>query len=236
MKSQSLWSSTPAWRLPICKAPSPTSAWRLSIYKGALTSPCARQFIIPTRGSVCPPTSKVAISSLSGVSKETWLSLISPLEMPDDARFASRSAQRRRSFPSTSNSKFSYLLFHPTTDIHITVVSSSAVMTSRCSFVRADAYLRRPLRHAHSSVLSVLPRHASRCENPMSGDRGREVVSRGVDSTTYMQIDARRTSTSSARVNTTTSCTAVVSGASSAGLLAPCLACNAMFTGTRDST
>ena len=81
MKSQSLWSSTPAWRLPICKAPSPTSAWRLSIYKGALTSPCARQFIIPTRGSVCPPTSKVAISSLSGVSKETWLPLISPLEM-----------------------------------------------------------------------------------------------------------------------------------------------------------
>ena len=51
--------------------------------QGALTSPCARQFIIPTRGSVCPPTSKVAISSLSGVSKETWLSLISPLEMPD---------------------------------------------------------------------------------------------------------------------------------------------------------
>ena len=81
MKSQSLWSSTPAWRLPICKAPSPTSAWRLSIYEGALTSPCARQFIIPTRGSVCPPTSKVAISSLSGVSKETWLPLISPLEM-----------------------------------------------------------------------------------------------------------------------------------------------------------
>ena len=58
MKSQSLWSSTPAWRLPICKAPSPTSAWRLSIYKGALTSPCARQFIIPTRGSVCPPSFK----------------------------------------------------------------------------------------------------------------------------------------------------------------------------------
>ena len=49
--------------------------------QGALTSPCARQFTIPTRGSVCPPTSKVAISSLSGVSKETWLSLISPLEM-----------------------------------------------------------------------------------------------------------------------------------------------------------
>ena len=33
MKSQPLWSSTPAWRLPICKAPSPTSARRLSIYK-----------------------------------------------------------------------------------------------------------------------------------------------------------------------------------------------------------
>ena len=81
MKSQPLWSPTPAWRLLICKTPSPTSAWRLSIYKGALTSPCARHFIIPTRGSVCPPTSKVAISSLSGVSKETWLHLISPLEM-----------------------------------------------------------------------------------------------------------------------------------------------------------
>ena len=66
--------------------------------QGALTSPCARQFFIPTRGSVCPPTSKVAISSSSGVSKETWLSLISPLEMPDDARRASRSAQRRWSF------------------------------------------------------------------------------------------------------------------------------------------
>ena len=150
MKSQSLWSSTPAWRLPLCMAPlpawrlllcmapssiwrlslykapfitgacslqsaliigacpsawrlSPTSAWRLSIYKGAHTSPCARQLIIPTRGSVCPPTSKVAISSLSSVSKETWLSLISPLEM----------AQRRRSFPSPFTSKFSYLLFHP---------------------------------------------------------------------------------------------------------------------------
>ena len=115
MKSQSLWSSTPAWRLPICKTPSPTSAWRLSIYKGALTSPCARQFIIPTRGSVCPPTSKVAISSLSGVSKETWLSLISPLEMPDDARRASRSAQRRWSFPSTC--KFSFLLSFQSTGL-----------------------------------------------------------------------------------------------------------------------
>ena len=31
--------------------------------QGAHTSPCARQFSIPTRGSVCPPTSKVAISS-----------------------------------------------------------------------------------------------------------------------------------------------------------------------------
>ena len=149
MKSQSLWSSTPAWRLPICKAPSPTSAWRLSIYKGALTSPCARQFIIPTRGSVCPPTSKVAISSLSGVSKETWLSLISPLEMPDDARFASRSAQRRRSFPSTSNSKFSYLLFHPTIngrfkfgrhDLAVLLRSGRCIFTSAtpsCSFIRS---------------------------------------------------------------------------------------------------
>ena len=79
----------------ICKAP--------VHLQGAHTSPCARQFFIPTRGSVCPPTSKVAISSLSSVSKETWLSLISPLEM----------AQRRRSFPSPFTSKFSYLLFHP---------------------------------------------------------------------------------------------------------------------------
>ena len=204
--------------------------------QGALTSPCARHFIIPTRGSVCPPTSKVAISSLSGVSKETWLSLISPLEMPDDASFASRSAQRRRSFPSTSNSKFSYLLFHPTIDIYITVVSSSAVMTSRCSFVRADAYLRRPLRRAHSSVLSVLPRSARFRGFSTMRHRACEGTRHRVHSTTYMQIDARRTSTSSARVNTTTSCTAVVSGASSAGLLAPCLACNAMFTGARDST
>ena len=123
MKSQSLWSPTPAWRPPICKAPSPTSAWRLSIYKGALTSPCARQFIIPTRDSVCPPTSKVAISSLSGVSKETWLSLISPLEMPDDARRASRSAQRRRSFPSPSTGKFSYL---PSITISVTNYRSHA--------------------------------------------------------------------------------------------------------------
>ena len=176
MKSQSLWSPTPAWRLPICKAPSPTSAWRLSIYKGALTSPCARQFIIPTRGSVCPPTSKVAISSLSGVSKETWLSLISPLEMPDDARFASRSAQRRRSFPSTFNSKFSYLLFHPSITIHT---------------------------HDHL---------------------------------TDMQIDARCASTSSARFDTTTSCTAVVPGASDAGLPTPHLVCNAMSTGAQDPT
>ena len=226
MKSQSLWSSTPAWRLPICKAPSPTSAWRLSIYKGAHTSPCARQLIIPTRGSVCPPTSKVAISSLSSVSKETWLSLISPLEM----------AQRRRSFPSTFNSKFSYLLFHPTMTIHITVVSSPTVMTSRRSFVRADAYLRRPLRRAHSSVLGALPRPARFRGFSTMRHRACEGTRRRVHSTTYMQIDARRTSTSSARVNTTTSSTAVVSGASSAGFSAPCLAYNAVFTGARDST
>ena len=123
--------------------------------QGAHTSPCARQFSIPTRGSVCPPTSKVAISSSSGVSKETWLSLISPLEMPDDARFASRSAQRRRSFPSTSNSKVSYLLFHPSITIHTTVVrlkfgrhdlavflrSGRRIFTSAapsCSFIRSE--------------------------------------------------------------------------------------------------
>ena len=146
--------------------------------QGALTSPCARQFIIPTRGSVCPPTSKVAISSLSGVSKETWLSLISPLEM----------AQRRRSFPSTFITKFSYLLFHPN---RLTVAAFQRIhhirFRERCLAVRADP--------------------------------------------TDMQIDARCTSTSSARFNTTTSCTAVVSGASDAGLPAPRLTCNAMSTG-----
>jgi len=185
MKSQSLWSSTPAWRLPICKAPPPTPAWRLSIYKGALTSPCARHFIIPTRGSVCPPTSKVAISSLSGVSKETWLSLISPLEMPDDARFASRSAQRRRSFPSM----FSYLFFHPNRPpVAVFQRICHIRFRERCLAVRADP--------------------------------------------TDMQIDARCASTSSARFDTTTSCTAVVLGASYAGLSAPRLTCNAMSTGS----
>ena len=203
--------------------------------QGAHTSPCARQFIIPTRGSVCPPTSKVAISSLSGVSKETWLSLISPLEMPDDACFASRSAQRRRSFPSTFNSKFSYLLFHPSMTIHITVVSSPTVMTSRCSFVRADAYLRQPLRRAYSSVPGALPRPARFRGFSTMRRRACEGTRRRVDSTIYMQIDARRTSTSSARVITTTSCTAVASGASDAGLSTPYSASNAMSTGARDS-
>ena len=156
--------------------------------QGALTSPCARQFIIPTRGSVCPPTSKVAISSLSGVSKETWLSLISPLEMPDDARFASRSAQRRRSFPSTFNSKFSYLLFHPNRPPVAAFQRIHHIrFRERCLAVRADP--------------------------------------------TDMQIDARCASTSSARFDTTTSCTAVVPGASDAGLSAPRLTCNAMSTG-----
>ena len=93
---------------------------------GALTSPCARQFFIPTRGSVCPPTSKVAISSSSGVSKETWLSLISPLEMPDDARRASRSAQRRRSFPSSSTCKFSFLLYFQSTGLRPGLLSSKS--------------------------------------------------------------------------------------------------------------
>ena len=36
----------------------PTSPCRWHL-QGAHTSPCARQFSIPTRGSVCPPTSKV---------------------------------------------------------------------------------------------------------------------------------------------------------------------------------
>ena len=50
-----------------------------------------------------------------GVSKETWRALISPLEMTnfhtktDDVHLASRSARRRRSFPSPSTGKFSYL-------------------------------------------------------------------------------------------------------------------------------
>ena len=53
---------------------------------------------------------------------------------------------------------------------------------------------------------------------------------------TDMQIDARCASTSSARFDTTTPCTAVVPGASDAGLPAPRLACNAMSTGAQDST
>ena len=162
MKSQSLWSSTPAWRLPICKAPSPTSAWRLSIYKGALTSPCARQFIIPTRGSVCPPTSKVAISSLSGVSKETWLPLISPLEMHNAG-----GVFLRHSSPSS-----------PT-----------------CSFIPTGS---------PSQLFSELDTYVF--ENDAIAVRA---------DPTDMQIDARCASTSSARVNTTTSCTAVVPGAPS---------------------
>ena len=50
-----------------------------------------------------------------GVSKETWRALISPLEMTnfhtktDDVHLASRSARRRRSFPSPSTGKFSSL-------------------------------------------------------------------------------------------------------------------------------
>ena len=123
-----------------------------------------------------------------------------------------------------------------TMTIHITVVSSPTVMTSRCSFVRADAYLRQPLRRAYSAVPGALPRPARFRGFSTMRQRACEGTRRRVDSTTYMQIDARRTSTSSARVNTTTSCTATVPGASSAGLSAPCLACNAMYTGARDST
>ena len=117
MKSQPLWSPTPAWRLPICKAPSSTSAWRLSIYK----APTPRH----VRGSSSFPHGAPCVHQLprwqfphqSDVSKETWLSLISPLEMPDDARRASRSAQRRRSFPSSFTSKFSFLLSFQSTGL-----------------------------------------------------------------------------------------------------------------------
>ena len=58
-----------------------------------------------------------------GVSKETWRALISPLEMTnfhtktDDAHFASRSAQRRWSFPSSFTSKFSFLLSFQSTGL-----------------------------------------------------------------------------------------------------------------------
>ena len=129
--------------------------------QGALTSPCARQFFIPTRGSVCPPTSKVAISSSSGVSKETWLSLISPLEMPGDARRASRSAQRRRSFPSTSNSKFSYLPFLSSITILVTTYSIHAR-----SYITNDARTRRhsttKLRvHVDKTPGRSLPKHSA---------------------------------------------------------------------------
>ena len=117
MKSQSLWSSTPAWRLPICKAPSPISAWRLSIYKAPTPRHVRGSSSFPHGAPCVHQLPKVAISSPSGVSKETWLSLISPLEMPDDARFASRSAQRRRSFPSSSTSKFSFLLSFQSTGL-----------------------------------------------------------------------------------------------------------------------
>ena len=122
MKSQSLWSSTPAWRLPICKAPPPISAWRLSIYK----APSPRH----VRGSSSFPHGAPCVHQVSrnynfphqrGVSKETWRALISPLEMTnfhtktDDAHFASRSAQRRWSFPSTC--KFSFLLSFQSTGL-----------------------------------------------------------------------------------------------------------------------
>ena len=113
--------------------------------QGALTSPCARQFFIPTRGSVCPPTSKVAISSSSGVSKETWLSLISPLEMPDDARRASRSAQRRRSFPSSSTCKFSFLLYFQSTGFRPGLQSSK--LQPRANQTTAHDETSRARRH-----------------------------------------------------------------------------------------
>ena len=106
--------------------------------QGAHTSPCARQFFIPTRGSVCPPTSKVAISSPSGVSKETWLSLISSLEMPDDARRASRSAQRRRSFPSSFTSKFSFLLSFQSTGLLPGLIRQIPAMRTTDNAARRD--------------------------------------------------------------------------------------------------
>ena len=117
---------TPAWRLPICKAPPPISAWRLPIYK----APTPRH----VRGSSSFPHGAPCVHQLprwqfphqSGVSKETWLSLISPLEMPDDARRASRSAQRRRSFPSSSTCKFSFLLYFQSTGFRPGLLSSKS--------------------------------------------------------------------------------------------------------------
>ena len=129
MKSQPLWTPRHVVLSNICMAP--------DHLQGALTSPCARQFFIPTRGSVCPPTSKGGNFLIkSTFPKKRSFSLISPLEMPDDARCAS--AQRRRSFPSTSNSKFSYLPF----------LSSITILVTTCSIharseITNDARTRR---------------------------------------------------------------------------------------------
>ena len=140
--------------------------------QGALTSPCARQFFIPTRGSVCPPTFKggnFLIKSTfpkkrtflikSTFPKKRGFSLISPLEMPDDARCAS--AQRRRSFPSTSNSKFSYLPFLSSITILVTTYSIHAR-----SEITNDARTRRhsttKLRvHVDKTPGRSLPKHSA---------------------------------------------------------------------------
>ena len=119
-------SATPAWRLPICKAPSLTSAWRLPICKAPSPRHVRGSYSFPHGAPCVHQLPKVAISSPSGVSKETWLSLISPLEMPDDARRASRSAQRRRSFPSSSTCKFSFLLYFQSTGFRPGLLSSKS--------------------------------------------------------------------------------------------------------------
>ena len=124
-------SLTSALRLPICKAPSPRHVRGSSSFPHG--APCVHQ--LP----------KVAISSPSGVSKETWLSLISPLEMPDDARRASRSAQRRRSFPSSSTCKFSFLLYFQSTGFRPGLQSSK--LQPRANRTTAHDETSRARRH-----------------------------------------------------------------------------------------
>ena len=152
MKSQPLWTPRHVVLSNICMAP--------VHLQGALTSPCARQFFIPTRGSVCPPTSKGGNFLIkSTFLKKRGFSLISPLEMPDDARCAS--AQRRRSFPSTSNSKFSYLPFLSSITILVTTYSIHAR-----SYITNDARTRRhsttKLRvHVDKTPGRSLPKHSA---------------------------------------------------------------------------
>ena len=166
MKSQPLWtprhvaSPTPAWRLPICMAPSPTSAWRLSICKAPSPRHVRGSSSCPHGAPCVHQLPKVAISSSNRTfPKKRSFSLISPLEMPDDARCAS--AQRRRSFPSTSNSKFSYLPFLSSITILVTTYSIHAR-----SYITNDARTRRhsttKLRvHVDKTPGRSLPKHSA---------------------------------------------------------------------------